>query len=568
MNTTVQQKGLKLTTKVFEELHKSLIKEFRNFYQVSPETLVDYQLYGFNQYDEQLPSIRKLIFERTGKWVNGKYLYNKYREYKNNQKVIRFTREFVFIYFQTLSFNSLNSFLQNSSLSEVDIQAQLSIDKPTTPIIPQKEYYVGYYIGEEGNIINTTLTLSEIELKATWTLIYWKKKDAFSEYLYEGTIQYQQSGMAIVFSNEDTLLDRTSFIGLSYEREIKIKPFLLGVGAGYDRDRQPVVVQTLFQRVNSLEEQRELVKNKDINPIIAQYLGGKRWAAPKQSPQSLLDLSVTSKFASLFTPFITDYQGIFLSDDALFFSVEMSIKDITGNTLLNIAGNPSYEGVLKIQGSGQLIAGQFENSSTQAPLFLSIQLSPIASGLFVGDLLGISANEKNFKGKIYLSQNPTINQQMPLKRGNAFSQQEIKNLPTEILQNLKESSKGYLLDTLLKEDQVSSQSENFFYYLKGQYQVKFLENADEEDGRLLIQEDGKVTLDIDYLQYQGQAMLCEGFILSIYFTTCNGIPHCGQIMARLERKKRRSFSSFEASWFHIDDDFRLETKKLSIHLMK
>ena len=86
------------------------------------------------------------------------------------------------------------------------------------------------------------------------SLIYWEEDDDYSEYTYRGSILFQQNGMSLVFKNNDTLLDRSQFIGIFCERQIKVKPFLLGTISGYDRDRRPVVGEIIFQRVNSEEE--------------------------------------------------------------------------------------------------------------------------------------------------------------------------------------------------------------------------------------------------------------------------------------------------------------------------
>lgn len=562
MNTPIQQKGLKLTIQVFEELHKNLIKEFRSFYQISPETLVDYQLYGFNQYDEQLPSIRKLIFEKTGKWVNGKYLYNKYREYKNNKKTIRFTREFVFIYFQTLGFTNLNDFLENSSLTEIDIQIQLNIDKSTVPNTPEQEYYVGYFVGEEGKVISTRLTLSESKQKAEWVMIYWEEENTFSEYFYEGIIRYQQSGMSFIFNNEDTLLDRNMFVAISCERQLKIKPFLVGVAAGYDRDRQPVIVEVLFQRNSSIEEQQKIIESKKLDPVIAQYLSAKRWIVKNKNPQSLFDLSVASKFANLIESFITAYQGVFLSDAGAFFSIEMSIKNAEGNTFLNILGN-SYEGVFKVHDSGQLMVGHFRNSITQTPLFISLGLLPIKNKLYVGDLLGVSLTGTSFIGKLYVSNNPEINSQIPLYRNYQLDSQEVKSLPMEILNHLRNNANT--MSKLFSENQEEVLNNSMVAYMEGSYSFLFLDEQQRKKlGVLQINTNGSCHLQINHLLYEGEARICEGAVLSIYFTFCNHIPHCGQIMGRIGRKTKAELTWFGATWLYLDEDFREKTKKVMI----
>lgn len=562
MSRINRKSGLTLTPSVFGVLHKALITALKEAYQISPNTLVDYQLYGFNNYDENLPSIKKLILDKTGKWVNGKYLYNKYREWKKGTNPIQFTREFVFVYFQTLGYRDIKEFLKNSSLSELAITEQLMLEKPIA-INLQDEYYVGYYQGEEGNIIYCRLILSEQSKKAQITLIYWEKEDVFSEYLYEGSILYQQHGMALLFKNEDTILDRSQFIGIYAERQLKIKAFLLGTISGFDRDRQPVVGGILFERVASLEELKAITsKNTPVNSIIAQYLSGKRWIIPNKMPQSLADLSPESRFAPIIEDFVNQYKGIFVAIENGVFLFEFTIHDKVGNATLSIAGHPVYTGNFKVQISGQLLIGQFINVTTKAPLFMSIEVLPIRTNIFTGDLLGISRFDKSFSGKVYFTSAPTLHQSLPKYRAAELTPTEIQNLPAILTADLTDTFKNNKLEKYFQLKPTNSTT-SYLRHLAGLYKVKFT-NDHEDSLQLNIEEHGRATLNNQYLTYEGTSMLSEGGILSIYFTHCNGIPNCGQIMGKVGRKTRATLSQFDASWQFIDENFEVQVQKIII----
>lgn len=562
MSRTNRKSGLSLTPSVFGALHKALIRALKEEYQIAPATLMDYQLYGFNYYDEHLPSIKKLILDKTGKWVNGKYLYNKYREWKKGTSPIQFTREFVFIYFQTLGHRDVKEFLQHSSLSELVIAEQLSLEKPVA-INLQDEYYVGYYQGEEGNVIYCQLILSEQSEKAQIILVYWEKEDEFSEYLYEGTILYQQHGMALLFKNEDTILDRSQFIGIYAERQIKVKPFLLGTISGFDRDRQPVVGAVLFERVASLVELKAITsKKRSVDPIIAQYLSGRRWIIPSKMPQSLADLSPESRFAFLVEDFVNLYKGIFVALENGVFIFELTIHDTVGNATLRIAGHPIYTGNFKVQASGQLLIGQFTNLTTSAPLFMSIEVLPIRTNVFTGDLLGVSRFDKSFSGKIYLTNDLAIHQALPKYRASELSPMEIQNLPDILVADLTDIFKNNKLEKFFQL-QPTPTTTSYLSHLVGVYQVSSpTTNEPEDNFQLAIQENGKTLLSNEYLTYEGTAMLSEGGILSIYFTKCNGISNCGQIMGRVGRKNKTPLKQFEASWQFIDDDYEVQVQKI------
>ncbi|MEM6628973.1 MAG: hypothetical protein AAF694_04845 [Bacteroidota bacterium] len=551
---TNRRSGLSLTPIVFGALHKDLIKALEEFYEVSPETLLDYQLYGFNYYDEELPSIKKLIWEKTGKWVNGKYLYNKYREWQKGNTPIRFTREFVFIYFQALGYKDIKDFLDHSSLSDKTLEEQSNLEKPTT-LIPQNEYFVGYYIGEENQIIHTRLTLSDQNLGAHWVLAYWEKESEYSEYHYRGHIKYQQNGMSLIFTNDDSEIDRSLFIAVYWERNLKYKYILAGAYVGYDRNRQPAIGEVVFQRVESEEEQLDSLKRKKVDPIIAQHIAGRRWIITSKMPQTLSDLSYKSKFAHTIEEFIDTFRGVFVSIEYGVFVMEIEIRDNAGNSILRVAGHPIYKGVLQVQASGQMLIGRFFNDTTKAPLFMSLQVLPIRAYIFAGDLLGISRFDKSFCGKIYISRQEGITNELPSYRSSELLLDEIKGLPQSILYDLSDifnSSK--IGKDFLAENRTTTLEDKL--HLAGGYRVKYrgVEGKDRV-AQLTLTEQYEAMLQDGHLVYRGSAMLCEGDVLSIYFTECNGIPHCGQIIGKIGRKTRSELSSLNVKWLYLDDDF-------------
>lgn len=563
MNRANRKSGLSLTAATFEALHKALIVQVKERYKISPETIVDYQLYGFNKYDKNLPSIKKLVLERTDQWVNGKYLYNKHREWKKGAHIITLTREFVFIYFKTLGYRDVRDFIMNSSLSEVAIAEQINLEKPISVNL-QNEYYVGYYLGEESNVICTRLFLSEHNLKVRWVLAYWEKEENYSEYVYDGIIQYQQNGMNFIFKNEDTILDRCLFITIFCERQLLVKPFLVGAYSGYDRNRQPVIGEVIFQRVSSAEEQIRIIESNKVNPIISQHISGRRWLVSGKTLQSLTDLSPESKFADEIAGLINNFRGLFVSIENGVFVVELSILDNLGNATLKIAGHPFYKGTFKVQASGQLLIGKFTNPTTQAPLFMSIEILPIRAHTYRGDMLGVSRFDKSFSGKIFLSSQPKLKQKLPKYRGSELTLSEIKSLPKSILIDLNTTLKNTKLEEYLQLKD-SSKDHNYIQHLRGTYRVYDKSKSSTTHVAILsINENGEATLSIDHLNYEGSAMVCEGATLSIYFTRCNGIPHCGQILGHIGRKRKNNLSKFNAKWLHLDEHFEAKTTEVTI----
>lgn len=445
--------------------------------------------------------------------------------------------------------------MNKTSLPDFIVSEQLTLEKPNSNSDIKEDYYVGYYQGEEGAIIYCKLTLSEQTEQAQIDLIYWEDANEYSEYTYPGTIIYQQNGMSLFFRNEDTILDRSQFIGIHCERQIKVKPFLVGTISGYDRDRRPVVGEVIFQRVNSKEELKSITQNKQVNSIIAQYLSGRRWIINNKMIQNLLELSPQSKHAPIIEKFIRSYKGVFVAIEHGFFIIELTIKDNTGAAVFNIAGHPLYQGIIKVQASGQLLIGNFINIITQAPLFLSIEVLAVRDKLFRGDLMGISKFDKSFSGNIFLSSGQKLINQLPKYRASELTREEINALPKEILIELGHILKNNRLEKYLRNADDTLLSAGI-QYLEGNYLiVSVRDRIKQDDAHLHISKDGKTKLTHKHLIYEGKTMMSEGGVISTYFTSCNGIPHCGQIVGKIGRGSRKDLTDFDATWHTMDEDF-------------
>lgn len=554
-----RKSGMVLTPDVFKYLHNALQSKFKDYFKVSPETFVDYQLYGFNNYDEELPSIKKLVYEITGKWVNGKYLYNKSREWSKGVTSIQFTREFTYIYFQVLGYRDVHAFINQSALSKSAVSQQISLENHLENEMPF-EYYVGYYLGEDENIIYTRLTIKERTQSVQLSLLYWERETDISEYNYHGKILFQQNGMSFFFKNEDTILDRSQFICIYSERQIKVKPFLVGAYAGYDRDRQPVIGEMLFQRVNNEQEQRKLTERKSINPVIAQHLSTRRWVINSRMPQSLSDLSPQSKFAEIIELFIGVYRGVFVSLENGVFIIELTMSDNLGNASLRLAGHPIYKGNFKVQASGQLLVSQFENATTKAPLFMSLEVLPLHNNIYTGDLLGISRFDKSFSGKIYISVDDSFKINIPPYRGLELSDEEIQHLPRSLVNLLNDDFSNTKVSQQIESFNDSKQS-HYLHSLKGSY-VMDVQKSSGERYMLTIQETGEVMLESAYKVYKGMSTLCEAGVISIYFKLCNGIQNCSQLLFKMNSRPLKNKKQIVASWHRLDDDFQAVTSQV------
>ena len=73
---TKKSKGIQITNGLFLCMLKELENKFLNEFKADINQFTVFQLYGFGNYDESAPNLKKYIHKITGNLVNGKYLYN------------------------------------------------------------------------------------------------------------------------------------------------------------------------------------------------------------------------------------------------------------------------------------------------------------------------------------------------------------------------------------------------------------------------------------------------------------------------------------------------------------
>ncbi len=289
-----RKSGVLLSPDVFESLYIALIEKFEQKNDVSADTLMDYQLFGYGNYDSAQPNLKQFILEETKASVNGKYLYNKYLEWGKGNTTIKLTREFSFVYFNALGYKNITDFLKNAGLSEQKLKAQEFIESSLKAKIVD-EYYMGYNQNNEGEITRSKLVISRHSQTVTWTLGF-LENGILTEYVYPGLVKYQTNGMTFYFENTKNILDRSVLVGFYFDKSVKRLPYLIGSFSSFDRERKPVMGIVLYERKNDLAELENEFKNKEIDPRISRFIKGKRWATSSTMPQTLDDLPKESEY--------------------------------------------------------------------------------------------------------------------------------------------------------------------------------------------------------------------------------------------------------------------------------
>ena len=149
--------SLQLTAACFnllmEDLHDKFMKKHK--LKASPKA---FQLYGYGNFEEEKPSL-KIDFEALGSdFINGKYLYDKTRAIFKGRPSIKLNAYYSNIILLYLGYESINEFLNKSSLSVNEKEEQEKLLHATEA--DKTYYYVNYYFGEDNRILKGQTIIS------------------------------------------------------------------------------------------------------------------------------------------------------------------------------------------------------------------------------------------------------------------------------------------------------------------------------------------------------------------------------------------------------------------------
>lgn len=284
--------SLILEASIFKKLHQELIERVASMHGTDASTISEYQLYGFYQYDEALPSVKLLVLQHTKIYINGKYLYTKWRNYVQGSQQIKLHREYVYVYFRCLGYAHINDYLRNSPhISEEDRLTQA--DLLLQPVAQEEtKHYLGFYLGEHGVVIRTAFIFNLQRRFAEWHLYYWQGKK-LEVLAYKGQIIDIQQNLSFFFSKDRAHTGKDVFLTLFYgNKNIHQKPLLKGIYSGFDVMEQAVAGIIVFQFMENRDSLfQQLNQPGEIPAPIAAYLQGKRFIIEHILPKDLQELA-------------------------------------------------------------------------------------------------------------------------------------------------------------------------------------------------------------------------------------------------------------------------------------
>lgn len=236
-------------------------------------------------------------------YINGKYLYNKYRELALGKPLIKISGEYKFILFKYIGYKDIFEFLKGSSLTKKESKLQRSLlsQKSTN----RDYYYVCYYFGEDKKMNKGTTTFFNNWKTVEMKYVYTEVNGDSAEYNFHANVIHSEP--FIFLDTKYYLRNKKSegarcvfFIGKSSPSE---RFFLKGTYSGYDKYDRAIAGLMILQRFDTPEEVEEELKDNTFNPIISQELKNKRMVIESEIIKDLLKLSKTGPFAKLLSKF-------------------------------------------------------------------------------------------------------------------------------------------------------------------------------------------------------------------------------------------------------------------------
>ena len=111
------------------------------------------QVYGFGNYNPNLPNLKQELEQLSGGFINGKYLYDKSREIKTGRPVLKLNGFYKIVPFQYIGYENVEAFIEDAITDKIEQQRQRELIKNSQ--VTKEYYYISYHFGEYKEIIKS-----------------------------------------------------------------------------------------------------------------------------------------------------------------------------------------------------------------------------------------------------------------------------------------------------------------------------------------------------------------------------------------------------------------------------
>lgn len=297
MKTSIS--SLTLTAEYFELILNKVHEIFLNKHQLT-KTPKTFQLYGYGTFNDKKPSLKNDFEEIGSEFINGKYLYDKSRELEKGKIFIKVNNYYKTILLLYLGYEDIKSFLEDHIISETAHSKQLALINEYNKDVTY--YFLNYYFGEDNLILKGQTIVSNNWKKVHHIYLYPQADGTLREHHSQGSIKRDGDTLSLKTKalSDGKSLDGGSEIYYIGHRALSNTNFLVGTYCSFDIYNNTVAGRSILEKCDSKEEMETQSKSPNIPSYIAQEVRNKRIINPRVVPNSYLELSHNSPYASLY----------------------------------------------------------------------------------------------------------------------------------------------------------------------------------------------------------------------------------------------------------------------------
>ena len=362
----VENNTLLVTAHCFKILLAMILKQFKEEHKGNSAVIGRVtQLYGFGNYNANLPSLGQALEKLTGGFINGKYLYDKQRELQMGKPVLKLNGYYKTVLFQYIGYEGIVDFTKKVIKEEQEKAKQLALIQNDT--LEQNFFYVCYYFGEFKEVVKCQVVVLNNWKNLQYTYLYPLKDGAFRKFLAYGTAKRRGD---ILHVRTKTLMDGKMIDGgedILYvgHTEPSTNTFMLGVFSAFDINNRVVAGKIIFEKCDSKAEMIAKSITLKIPAYIAQELRNVRIENDGIIPNSTFDISSKSPYSITYDKIPGNYTFTLFQQEELLGDFQFSIHSDTFKL------SSLTEGVLIVKDNFELI----QNGSV---IHFSLQLTGIA----------------------------------------------------------------------------------------------------------------------------------------------------------------------------------------------
>lgn len=298
MENTGKREGLILTRAILSILIEKIIEKFTEKYTIK-DNYTEAQLFGFGNFDEDKPSLKKdfeLIFKD---YINGKYLYNKSRETSTGKPFIKISRDYKYIFFNYLGYKDVYEFIAQDFINSDQKNQQLKILQQEKDM--EDFFYVCYYYGEDKKMHKGQVIIYKKWKNVEFKYVYENKKGQTGIYSYYGNIINSEG--FVFFDTKFYIGNKKNegakfifFVGKSSPHE---RNYLIGTYTGLDKYDNTIAGKIILKKVSSRAKMEEEASKKNFDPIFSLELNKKRIIVESIIKKNPMMFSATSPYAQI-----------------------------------------------------------------------------------------------------------------------------------------------------------------------------------------------------------------------------------------------------------------------------